>query len=106
MTTSIRPINHQDLLLAHFSTHCEAGKKLFQRKNSEYGDAFEVYGLLGVVCELLGACARLPQLVLWSPGHGEDKQHVLLDILTDIHNFAVMALICIDKDNWDGRNHE
>lgn len=86
-----------------FVHHCIDGAKLFEKKNKQYGNAFEVYGVLGVTCEILGAVARLPQLVLWSDDHGKAMKESLVDIFTDIHNFANMALLCIDKDNWDGR---
>lgn len=78
--------------------------ELFKEKNAQYGDNFKAYGVLGVTCEILGALARLPQLVLWSTGHGINHEKSLVDIFTDISNYCMMALICIEARNWDGRN--
>jgi len=89
--------------IPRFKELCIHHTATFVTKNKQYGNAFEVYGLLGVVCELLGAVARLPQLVLWSPGHGKGKEDDLRDILMDIHNFANMGLLVLEKKNYDGR---
>lgn len=86
-----------------FADWCKLSYTLFVQKNTAYGSAFLTYGLLGVVCEILGAAARLPQLVLWNDHHGSNKREVLIDILSDLHNYANMALICIERENWDGR---
>jgi hypothetical protein len=82
---------------------CLEGQKLFQNKNREYGNAFESYGVLGVVCEILGAVNRLPQLVLWAPNHGKGKDEIIRNVLIDLHNYATMAINCLDKENYDGR---
>lgn len=87
----------------HFEAHCVKGQTLFEEKNRKYNSAFEAYGLLGVIFELMGAVSRLPGLVMWSSSHGADSATELRDILVDIHNYANMALICIDRQNWDGR---
>lgn len=89
--------------LERFKKHQQDALMLFRGKNEQYGNNFEVYGLLGVTCELLGALARLPKLVLWSTGHGCNSPESLVDIFTDISNYCMMALICIEKGNWDGR---
>lgn len=90
-------------MVQRFAGRCIAGTTLFERKNKEYGNAFTAFGVLGVTCEILGAAMRLPQLVLWTPDHGKFMKTVLIDIFTDIHNYANMALICMEDDNWDGR---
>jgi hypothetical protein len=86
-----------------FKMYQQAALLLFIRKNAQYGNNFQVYGLLGVTCELLGALARLPKLVLWASDHGKSNKESLIDILTDISNYCMMALILISHDNWDGR---
>ena len=95
--------NKKSPQLNRFHFHCLQGQELFKMKNAQYGNAFEAYGLLGVVCEILGAVHRLPQLVLWAPDHGKAMKEKIVDILIDIHNFSNMALMVIDHDNWDGR---
>jgi len=99
-------MNNQTDMNKKFLSHCAAGAELFNIKNRQYGNAFQLYGVLGVVCEILGVAARLPQLVLWMPDHGRSSKETLIDIFTDIHNFANMALIVLSEDNWDGRKVE
>jgi hypothetical protein len=91
--------------VSRFAEQCKKGILLFAAKNEQYGNDFEKYGLLGVTCEILGALSRLPTMVLWSSDHGASQKEKLIDIFTDIHNYANMALMCISDDNWDGRKH-
>ena len=86
-----------------FESFCNEGATLFAVKNKEYGNAFESYGVLGVVCEILGTVNRLPQLVIWAVDHGKGNKESIRNVLIDLHNFANMALMCLDKENWDGR---
>lgn len=86
-----------------FESHCHAGAELFAVKDKKYMSAYKGTGLLGVACEIIGICRRLLPLVVWHPEHGKGNADVLRDVLTDLHNYSVMALICIDSKNWDGR---
>lgn len=92
--------------VARFTEECKKGILLFTEKNEDYGNNFELYGLMGVTFEIIGALGRLPKLVLWSPDHGASRKEKLIDIFRDIHNYANMALMVIEQDNWDGRSKE
>lgn len=85
-----------------FDEICEYSKELFRLKNSQYGDAIWYTGVLGASVELIGAVARLPQLVLRNPEHGRNSRESLIDIFTDIHNYANIALMMLKADNWEG----
>jgi len=75
---------------------------LFVQKNSEYGDTIKRTGVLGASVELIGACARLPKLVLKSASHGRDNEKALKNVFMDIANYAIIALIMMSENNWDG----
>lgn len=89
-----------------FEAECREGQVLFAEKNAEYDSAFRKYGVLGVVMEIMGVVNRLPPMVIWQVDHGRSKREKLIDVFRDLHNFAVMALLCLGDDNWDGRKIE
>ena len=97
MTKDVTETNHE------FEFHCEAGAALFAVKDKKYQSAYKGTGLLGVACEIIGICRRLLPLVVWHPDHGKSNSDTLKEILTDLHNYSVMALMCIEEANWDGR---
>lgn len=96
-TVSDTETNHE------FESHCHTGAELFAVKDKKYMSAYKGTGLLGVACEIIGICRRLLPLVVWAPDRGRVSQKSLVGILTDLHNYSVMALMCIDDNNWDGR---
>ena len=85
-----------------FESHCEAGAELFLIKNRQYGNSIVRTGVLGACVELIGACARLPQLVLKAMDHGRSTPEVLRDVFLDIHNYANIALMMLEQENWEG----
>lgn len=88
--------------LAAFKAQCAHGQNVFRAKNAAYGNAIERTGVLGAVVEIIGAAARLPQLVLKSYTHGRNSREALENVLVDIHNYAGIALMMLEKDNWEG----
>lgn len=85
-----------------FDEICDESKKLFRRKNKQYGDAIWYTGVLGASVELIGAVARLPQLVLRDREHGRKHADKLKDIFMDIHNYSNIAIMMLDANNWEG----
>lgn len=85
-----------------FKNVCKDCGMLFEAKNRAYGDTIWKTGVLGAVVELIGACARLPQMVLRNEYHGRDVNENLVDVLKDIHNYAAIGLMMIESDNWEG----
>lgn len=85
-----------------FKNVCENCGETFAIKNKAYGDAIWKTGVLGAVVELIGACARLPQMVLRSRFHGREIRENLVDVLKDIHNYAAIGLMMIESGNWEG----
>ena len=97
----------QTARIIQFETLCDLHEEIFIRKNAEYGNAIVETGVLGASIELVGAIARLRQLIL-SPGDGgEHTDHESLrNIFTDIHNYANIARMMMDEDNWTGKDQE
>jgi hypothetical protein len=51
-----------------FDKLCKRHRKLFRRKNTQYGNTIVTTGVLGATIELIGAVMRLPSLVLKDRG--------------------------------------
>ena len=86
-----------------FYDQCDKGQQLFKIKNVQYDNTIERTGVLGAVVELIGAVARLPVMVLREPTHGRKIKDKLIDVLLDIHNYASIALMMIESENWEGK---
>lgn len=91
----------------HFKLNCIDAGSVFEIKNEQYGDAIVETGVLGASVELIGAVARLRQLVL-SPGDGgkHTDRKSLRNVFVDIHNYSNIALMMMEEDNWLGKDRE
>lgn len=89
--------------LVDFDAGCAAGRALFEDKNTSYGDSIRFGGVLAACYEIVGAAMRLPKMVFFAPDHGRSKTAELYDILLDIHNYALIALMLMKEDNWEGK---
>lgn len=70
--------------------------ELFIKKNTDYGDAFAKYGLIGVL-------VRLEDKILRSISITKSKiclvnDESLKDTLLDLHNYSAMALMLITEE--------
>ena len=86
-----------------FREKCTEGQELFDVKNAEYGNAIEETGLLGASVEIIGGAARLKELVLKDPGKGANHQGSIRNVLIDLHNYANIALMMLDSENFHGK---
>lgn len=71
--------------------------ELFKKKNADYGDAFATYGTIGVLVRLGDKIARLQTIEKNSVTLVNDEK--MRDTLIDLHNYAAMAIICLDEKN-------
>jgi hypothetical protein len=68
----------------------DTARELFARKNSDYGDAFAEFGLIGVLVRIEDKIKRC--LSISKNGiHLVDE--AIEDTLLDLHNYAAMALM-------------
>ena len=70
-------------------------RTLFQKKNSDYGDAFATYGPIGVLVRIGDKIQRLQSINKKGITLVEDEK--LRDTLIDLHNYAAMAIMLMDE---------
>lgn len=70
-------------------------RTLFQKKNSDYGDAFATYGPVGVLVRIGDKIQRLQSITKKGITLIEDER--LRDTLIDLHNYAAMAIMLMDE---------
>ena len=70
--------------------------ELFEKKNTDYGDAFATYGTVGVIVRLGDKINRLSSITKNSVHLVEDEK--IRDTLIDLHNYAAMAVMLLDEN--------
>ena len=71
--------------------------ELFKRKNTDYGDAFAKYGLIGVLMRIEDKIQR--SLSITKNGVNLVNDESIKDTLLDLHNYAAMGLMLLKEDN-------
>ena len=75
----------------------EEAYNLFEKKNTDYGDAFATYGPIGVIIRIGDKINRLT-----SVSHNKIElvqNETLRDTLIDLHNYSAMAIMLMDNKN-------
>ena len=72
------------------------GLELFKKKNTDYGDAFAKYGIIGVLMRIEDKIQR--SLSITKNGVNLVKDENIRDTLLDLHNYAAMGLMLIDEE--------
>ena len=70
--------------------------KIFEKKNADYGDAFATHGVVGVLVRINDKLSRFTNITK----NGIEinvADETLKDTLMDLHNYAAMAIMCIEK---------
>jgi hypothetical protein len=67
--------------------------ELFKKKNSDYGDAFAEYGVVGVLVRMGDKLRRYVSVS--NKGVSLVNDESLKDTLIDLHNYAAMALLLL-----------
>jgi muconolactone delta-isomerase len=73
------------------------GLELFKKKNTDYGDAFAKYGVVGVLVRMGDKIARLQSISTTSVSLVDTES--LRDTLIDLHNYSAMAIMLLDEDD-------
>lgn len=73
------------------------GLNLFVKKNKDYGDAFAEYGSIGVLVRIGDKIKRLMSISSNKIEMVADEK--MRDTLIDLHNYAAMAIMCMDHDD-------
>jgi hypothetical protein len=69
------------------------GLELFSRKNSDYGDAFATFGIIGVLVRMGDKIARINTLKT----RAQLVDESIRDTMLDLHNYAAMAIMLLDE---------
>ena len=68
---------------------------LFKKKNADYGDAFSKFGVIGVLMRIEDKIQRA--LSIKKNGINLVNDESMRETLSDLHNYAAMALMLIDE---------
>ena len=72
------------------------GLELFKRKNKDYGNAFSLYGPIGVMIRMNDKVNRLMSVT--KQGINLVSTETLRDTLIDLHNYSAMAITLVDMN--------
>lgn len=89
-----------------FDQTCSQGKIIFERKNQNYSHAFRRMGLLGEVAEINGIAARMQSMLYRYMKTGELDRAKMDDLVLDLHNYSIIAKICMVEDNLIGSEYK
>jgi hypothetical protein len=78
--------------------------ELFTKKNSDYGDAFAKYGVIGVLIRIQDKIQRALSITLNNINLVEDEG--ISDTMIDLHNYAAMALMLMEEGKADKYDEE
>lgn len=70
--------------------------EVFKKKNTDYGDAFATYGIIGVLMRMEDKLQR--SRTICKNGINLVKDENLEDTLLDLHNYAAMALMLLEEN--------
>ena len=69
--------------------------ELFTRKNTDYGDAFAKYGVIGVLMRIEDKLQRSVSITKNGVNLVGDEK--IKDTLLDLHNYSAMALMLLEE---------
>jgi hypothetical protein len=69
--------------------------ELFSKKNTDYGDAFAKYGVIGVLMRIEDKIQR--SMSITKNGVNLINDEGIRDTLIDLHNYSAMALMLLDE---------
>ena len=71
-------------------------KEIFEKKNKDYGDAFAQHGTVGVLVRISDKMSRFTNIT--NKGlQISVSDETLKDTLMDLHNYAAMAIMCMEE---------
>jgi hypothetical protein len=72
---------------------------LFMKKNTDYGDAFSKYGIIGLLIRIQDKIQRALSITSNNINLVEDES--MSDTMLDLHNYAAMALMLMEEGKSD-----
>jgi len=77
------------------------GLELFKKKNTDYGDAFASYGVIGVLVRMGDKIQRSQSITNSSISLVNNES--LRDTLIDLHNYSAMAIMLLDENKDENK---
>jgi len=77
--------------------------QLFTKKNNDYGNSFETYGLIGILVRMqdkINRCLSVTNKCILL------VDETLMDTLLDLHNYAAMGIMFLDYDKEVDENKD
>jgi len=74
----------------------QSALELFKKKNTDYGDAFAKFGVIGVLMRIEDKIQR--SLSISKNGISLVDDEKIRDTLIDLHNYAAMAIMLLDEN--------
>lgn len=72
-------------------------RDVFSRKNKDYGDAFAKHGTVGVLVRISDKMSRFTNISKKGLQISVSDE-TLKDTLMDLHNYAAMAIMCMEDE--------
>ena len=69
--------------------------ELFTKKNADYGDAFAMFGVIGVLMRIEDKIQRA--LSITKNGINLVDDETLRDTMIDLHNYSAMTMMLLDE---------
>jgi hypothetical protein len=71
--------------------------EIFKKKNADYGDAFATHGVVGVLVRINDKLSRFTNITKKGIEINVTDE-TLKDTLMDLHNYAAMAIMCLEQE--------
>jgi hypothetical protein len=86
----------QEERLRQFKKVQDEAFELFNKKNTDYGDSFADYGVIGILVRMGDKVKRY--MSVSKRGISLVNDEALRDTLIDLHNYSAMAIMLMDEN--------
>ena len=90
--------SHQNIRVEQMKRVQSKALELFTKKNTDYGDAFAEFGVIGVLMRIEDKIKR--SLSITKNGVNLVNDESIRDTMLDLHNYAAMALMLLDEESY------
>jgi len=87
----------QEKRLKQFKKVQDEAFELFNKKNTDYGDSFADYGVVGILVRMGDKLKRY--MSVSRKGISLVNDEALRDTLIDLHNYSAMAIMLMDEND-------
>lgn len=76
----------------------EGIKELRLRKSADYGNSWKVFGLIGIIYQIMSKSLRI-----WNLRNKDPKNESIRDSFIDMANYSIMAVQLIDSGETEAK---